>query len=37
MNDALARATAILKDHRAQLDGLSDLLVEKETIDRAVE
>ena len=35
MNDALARATAILKEHRAQLDGLSDLLVEKETIDRA--
>ena len=35
MNDALARATAILKAHRAQLDGLSDLLVEKETIDRA--
>ena len=32
---ALARATAILKEHRAQLDGLSDLLVEKETIDRA--
>ena len=28
MNDALARATAILKEHRAQLDGLSDLLVE---------
>ena len=35
MNDALARATAVLKAHRAQLDGLSDLLVEKETIDRA--
>ena len=35
MNDALARATAVLKEHRAQLDGLSDLLVEKETIDRA--
>ena len=35
MNDALARAMAILTEHRAQLDGLSDLLVEKETIDRA--
>ena len=35
MNDALARAMAILTEHRAQLNGLSDLLVEKETIDRA--
>ncbi len=34
MNDALLRAREILTEHRAQLDGLSDLLVERETIDR---
>ena len=35
MNTAFERATKLLTEHRAQLDGLSDLLVEKETIDRA--
>ena len=35
MNDALVRATELLMDKRDKLDGLSDLLVEKETIDRA--
>ena len=34
MNDALERAKRILSEHRAQLDGLSALLVERETIDR---
>jgi len=34
MNDALARATQLLKDNRALLDGLSELLIERETIDR---
>ena len=34
MNDALERARRILSEHRAQLDGLSALLVERETIDR---
>ena len=34
MNDALERAKRILCEHRAQLDGLSALLVERETIDR---
>ena len=34
MNTAFERATKLLTEHRAQLDGLSDLLVEKETIDR---
>ena len=35
MNDALARATELLMEKRDRLDGLSALLVEKETIDRA--
>ena len=35
MNDALARATELLMEKRDKLDGLSVLLVEKETIDRA--
>ncbi|MBQ8094488.1 MAG: cell division protein FtsH, partial [Clostridia bacterium] len=35
MNEALGRARDILKEHRAELDGLSALLIEKETIDRA--
>ena len=35
MNDALARATALLMEKRDKLDGLSALLMEKETIDRA--
>ena len=35
MNDALDRAKRILSEHRAQLDALSALLMEKETIDRA--
>ena len=35
MNDALARATALLMETRDKLDGLSALLMEKETIDRA--
>ena len=35
MNDALARATELLMEKREKLDGLSMLLVEKETIDRA--
>lgn len=35
MNTAFERATKLLTEHRAQLDGLSDLLVEKETIDRS--
>ena len=35
MNDALARARQILTENRDKLDGLSALLIEKETIDRA--
>ena len=35
MNDALARAREILTENRDRLDGLSALLMEKETIDRA--
>ena len=35
MNDALARATELLMEKRDKLDGLSALLMEKETIDRA--
>ena len=35
MNDALARARRILTENRDKLDGLSALLIEKETIDRA--
>ena len=35
MNDALARATQLLRDNRDKLDGLSDVLMEKETITRA--
>ncbi len=34
MNDAFARATDILRQHRGELEGLADLLMEKETIDR---
>ena len=34
MNDALARAKKLLSDNRDKLDGLSTLLMEKETIDR---
>ena len=35
MNEGLARATALLIEKRDKLDGLSALLMEKETIDRA--
>ena len=35
MSDALARAKAILTENRDKLDGLSDLLVERETLARA--
>ena len=35
MNDAFARATALLMENREKLDGLSALLIERETIDRA--
>jgi len=35
MNNALARATELLASQRDKLDGLSALLIEKETIDRA--
>ena len=35
MSDALARAKAILTENRDNLDGLSDLLVERETLARA--
>ena len=35
MNEALSRATGILQENREKLDGLSGLLMEKETIDRA--
>ena len=34
MNEALACAKQILQDNRSRLDGLSALLIEKETIDR---
>ena len=34
MNDALARAEALLSEHREKLDGLTALLMERETIDR---
>ena len=34
MNSALERAKAILTENRDKLDGLSELLVERETIDR---
>ncbi len=34
MNDAFARATALLEKNRAKLDGLSDVLIERETITR---
>ncbi|MBQ7487065.1 MAG: ATP-dependent zinc metalloprotease FtsH [Clostridia bacterium] len=34
MNDALERAKKILSEHRAQLDALTLLLIDKETIDR---
>ncbi len=35
LGQALDRATALLSEHRALLDGLSDLLIERETLDRA--
>ena len=35
LQHALERAKALLAEHRDQLDGLSALLIEKETIDRA--
>ena len=34
MNDAFARATKLLEDHREKLDGLTELLISRETIDR---
>ena len=34
LREALERAKALLNEHRAQLDGLSELLIEKETVDR---
>ena len=34
MNDALARAKALLEANRDKLDGLSDVLIEKETMTR---
>ena len=34
MNEAMARATQLLIRNRDKLDGLSALLMEKETIDR---
>jgi len=34
MNDAFARATKLLEENRDKLDGLSELLIERETIDR---
>ena len=34
LQDALNRAKTLLAEHREQLDGLSALLIEKETIDR---
>ena len=34
MNDALARAKALLEENREKLDGLSAVLIEKETITR---
>ena len=34
MNDALARAKALLEANRDKLDGLSDALIEKETLTR---
>ena len=35
LQQALERAKEILSENRSKLDGLSDLLMEKETIDRA--
>ena len=34
MNDAFARATKLLEDNRDKLDGLTKLLIDRETIDR---
>ena len=34
MNAALARAKELLESNRDKLDGLSELLMERETIDR---
>lgn len=34
MNGAFERAKAILSENRDKLDGLSDLVMERETIDR---
>ena len=34
MNDAFARATQLLSENREKLDGLSQLLIDRETIDR---
>ena len=34
MNEAFERAKALLADHREKLDGLADLLIERETVDR---
>ena len=35
MNEALERAKKLLADNRDKLDGLTELLMERETIDRA--
>ncbi len=35
MNEAMIHATEILKENREKLEGLTELLIEKETIDRA--
>ena len=34
MNEAFTRAKALLDENRAKLDGLAELLIERETIDR---
>ena len=35
MNEALERAKKLLADNRDKLDGLTELLIDRETIDRA--
>ena len=35
MNEAFARAKALLDENREKLDGLAELLIERETIDRS--
>jgi len=34
MNEAFERAKALLDENREKLDGLADLLIDRETIDR---